>query len=349
MKYLTFGSLFTALSLFSAPLSMPPLEGDHKIGVQNSILTHVNDTTISVVDVKKKLDYAFHQSYPQLADSTEARFQFYQGSWRQVLMEMIDNELMLADAAEREIKLTDGEVREEMENRFGPNVMQTLDRIGLSYDETWKMLKNEMLVQRMVWFFIHSKAIQKVTPQEIKQAYRMYLKENPPYQEWTYRVISLRADQNDVLQKLADATYKLLSDGGQSPESVAAQLKELETQYAPCSIQLSTEYKASDTELSEAHRTALAALTPGQYSKPSTQTSRVDKKTVSRIFYLSQKTDHPAPKFEEISARLKSDLTQKAVTVESTDYLSKLRKHYGFDPTHLKESLPEDLNPFVLQ
>src|SRR5579872_3060389 len=115
------------LSVFAADLPRVDFSREPKISMQNTILAKVNGTTISMMDVKKKMDILFHQNYPQLADSNQARFQFYEVSWRHVLMEMIDHELILADAAEKEVKLTDGEVREEMEARFGPNVMLTLD------------------------------------------------------------------------------------------------------------------------------------------------------------------------------------------------------------------------------
>ena len=69
------------------------------------------------------------------------------------MMEMIDGELILADAADKEIKLTDGEVREEIERRFGPSVSVTLDKIGLTQEEAWRLVKNEMIVQRMNWWF----------------------------------------------------------------------------------------------------------------------------------------------------------------------------------------------------
>ena len=349
MKKIFLTTLITTSTLFAAPMPMAPFEGDQKIGVQNSILTQVNGNTISLIDVKKKLDLAFHQSYPHLADSTGARFQFYHNSWRHAFKEMIDNELILADAEEKEIKVTEGEVREEMETRFGPSVMSTLDKIGVSYDEAWKLVKNEMIVQRMVWYFIHSKAIQSVTPQDLRTAYRLYIKENPPYQEWKYRVISIRAESPEAIEKLSQQTYNLLQESHESPESMGPKLKELESTTSKGSIQVSTEYTASDLELSEAHKTSLSTLSPGEYGKPAIQTSRTEKKPIARIFYLGQKINHPAPAFEEISQRLKNELIQKAIASESEHYVGKLRKRYGFDAEHLKQSVPDTLNPFSLQ
>lgn len=338
--------LLSCAPLFAIELpSSVDFAAEPKISFQNAILAKVNGKTISMLDVKKKMDMLFHQNYPNLADSNQARFQFYEVSWRHVVMEMIDNELIIADALEREIKLTDGEVREEMEERFGPNVMKTLDKIGLTYDETWKMVKNEMIVRRMSWWFVQSRAMQSITPQDIRQAYRLYLKDNPSYQEWTYRVVSIRAGSAD--EDAATRLYEFLKNANQSPETLAGELKQFET--ADSAVQISNEFVAADKDLSEAHRFALASLQPGEYSKPIFQKSRADKKSVYRIFYLSQKMDFPAPAFETMAGQLRNELMQKSMSRESQRYIEKLRSKYGFDTAHLKETLPDDLHPFSLQ
>lgn len=350
MKKILFATCLSSICFAApAPTQLPSFEGSQKIVMQNAILTQVNGTTLSILDVKKKLDVAFHQSYPHLIDSTAARFQFYQNSWRHACLELIDHELMLADAEDREIKVTDGEVREELENRFGPNVMITLDKIGISYDEAWKMTRNEMTVQRMMWYFIHAKALQNVTPQDIRQEYRRYLKENPPYQEWTYRVVSIRTSEPDQIEPLAEKIYGQLTESAQSPEQIEAQLKELAESYKGCSAVVSPEYTANHLKLSDAHKSALAELAETQYSKPITQTSRVENKTIARIFYLSKKKDFPAPPFEDLSQKLKGELIQKAIAAESDRYVMKLRKHYGYDASQLQESLPDTLTPFSLR
>ena len=133
--------LFAPFALFAEMNLYAPEEP--KLSVQNTILTRVNDNVISVVDVMKKMDLVMHQSYPDLVNSSQARMQFYSMHWKSVFNEMVDNELILADAESREIKLTDGEIREEMERRFGPNVQITLDKIGFSLDDAKNMIKKE--------------------------------------------------------------------------------------------------------------------------------------------------------------------------------------------------------------
>ncbi len=327
---------------FAEP-SLIDYSDDHKIGVQNAILAKVNGTTISMMDVKKKMDLLFHQSYPHLSQSAQARFQFYQANWRHALTDMIDGELILADATDKEVKLSDGDVREEIEKRFGPNVAATLDKIGLTYEETWRLIKNELLIQRMNWWFIHSKALAKVTPQDIRQAYRLHLQEHPAYTECKYRVLTLRGSDP---ARVADELYPAIQQA--TPDTLTTLLKEWEPRYVGTTIALSTEYTAADTALSEAHRSALTGLTSGTYSQPIVQTGR-DKKQVCRIFYLSEKTEHPAVTFDEMAPLLKNQLLQQTSNEISQNYLNKLRSHYRFDASHLSETLPQDLQPFSIE
>jgi len=223
--------------------------------------------------------------------------------------------------------------------------MSTLDKIGITYDEAWKMIKNDMIVRRMTWWFIQAKALSQITPEQIRQGYRHHLQENPPYSELKYRVLTLRGDQ---LNSVSEEFYQWIQTQKLPPEDLAAALKDFETAHPGVTVALSNEFAAKDTEVSESHKAVLSQLDAEQYSKPVIQVSR-DKKEVCRLFYLSQKTNHSAPSFEEISPIIKNELLQKASGEISSNYIEKLRKHYRFDSDHLKETVPEDLQPFALQ
>jgi hypothetical protein len=317
--------LLLLTSLGCAQLDLYP-RAEPKISVQNKILAKVNGNVISVVDVMKKMDLLMHQNYPQYAESAPARYQFYMSSWRSIFMEMVDTELILSDAQDKEIKLTDGDVREEMERRFGPNILQTLESMHLTYDDTWKMVRKDLIMQRMLWYFVHSKALSEVSPEAIRNAYRSYLEAHPPYQELTYRVLSIRgADPHAVLQLCMERGLDALSE------------------IYPTEVQVSNEYTVKQTDLSISYRDALNSLTPGSFSPP------IINKAAARIFYLVDRQDHPAPTFEVLAPKLKNELQQKAVAKESMLYLNKLRKHYGFDPSHLEASLSDDFQPFTIQ
>lgn len=330
-----------SLFLTFAALAGTPHLGDspenREIAVQNTILAQVNGKTISVLDVMKKLDVVFYEQYSHLAESTPARCQFYEMSWRTLLQEMVDHELIVADALAREIEMPDADIREELEKRFGPNVMKTLDEIGLLYDEAWKLVKDDLIVQRMTGYFVYAKAMQTVTPQDIRQAYRLYLKEHPPYREWSYQILSIPTGNTE----LANEVYQALVASKKSPEEAETFLEE---QFSNLDIQISTEYNAKDIDLSDSYQTILSSLTEGTYSAPIARS-----KGNHRIFYLKQSIDKPAPSFDLISNKLKNELFHKAIAAESERYVTVLRKKYGFDNSYFKQTLPEDLQPFTLE
>lgn len=330
MIRLLFLLILPLMAVAAEPFSPPD---NQKIVFQNSIVAKVNGKTISMMDVKKKLDLFFHKNYPQLAQSSTAKYQFYQQSWRHVVGEMIDHELILADAEEKEIKLTDGEVREEMENRFGPNTLTTLDKIGITYEEALKMVKDEMIVQRMSWWFIQAKAMQKVTPEEIRQSYRFYVKNNPAYDEWKYKVITIKGEEG-----IADQALALLAGNNETLDTIGKAMENV-----GASIQISNELIGNDKDISDAYKQKLALLSPGQFSTP------LIKGNSAKIFYCIDVTHHSAPNFEEMQAKLREELLQKALQGQSTAYLEKLRKHYGYDSNALKATIPADLEPFSIE
>ena len=92
-------------------LSFAHEEKQSEILVNNRILASVNGKNISVVDVMKKMDVYIARAYPEYADSNVHRHQFFIQNWRQTLDQLIDNELIMADAEKLEIKITDAEIR----------------------------------------------------------------------------------------------------------------------------------------------------------------------------------------------------------------------------------------------
>src|SRR4029079_5046854 len=174
MYFFSFFMVFAAIFAHANPPAALALEEPQEIVVYNRILAKVNGKTISVIDVMKKMDLFLQRYYPQYARSKMARFQYYSKQWRDTLTQIIDQELMLADAEHLELKVSDAEVREEVLTRFGPNIMATLDTIGMTYEEARTLIYNEMVVQRIMWYRVHSKALSIVNPQDIKKAYRAF-------------------------------------------------------------------------------------------------------------------------------------------------------------------------------
>lgn len=360
LKYLlAFLSLFPIAScMASAPFTS--LEEPQNLIVHNRILAKVNDKTISVVDVMKKMDVYLNRAYPHLTGSKLARYQFYSANWRETLDQMIDDELMLIDSEGKDLKITDGDVRENLQERFGPNVMANLDKLGLSYDEARKMIHTELVVQKMVWFRVNAKALLSVNPKDIKEFYKDYCLKNPPVERWKYQVLSIRARDTQSAEILASKAYERLMMDKTDLQTVASQLQEPRSndrvsvmhvsheQNEDVSISVSEEYEVTDKEISDAHKKALIFLKPGSYSKPISQLSRFDNSTVYRIFYLKDHSKSKVPQFEKIEEKLENELIQQAIGRESGIYIQKLRERLGYDAKNMQESIPNDFQPFTL-
>ncbi len=334
--------------LCAAPdnLPLPPLDAGTEIVVQNRILTRVGGKNISVLDVMKQMDVFLSNHFPQYMNSKAAKFQYYRMQWRSTLQQMIDHELMMADAESREIKVSDGEVREEIQSRFGPNVMGSLDKLGLSYEEARKIVHQDMVVQRIQWFRVTSRALQKVTSQEIKKAYEDYVQNNGSKEEWKYQFITIRADDPDKGHLLAH-NLMTLKQKAMENLSVAAELFQKELPAEPkLTVSVSQEFTQEDKALSEAHRTILSRLKIGQWSEPVALMSR-DGKLVTRVFHLKDHLKTQIPPFTKLANELKQNLLSDAADGEMKRYITRLHQRFNFDENSL--DIPSHFEPFSLR
>jgi len=344
IKKICFFLLF-ALSGFASELDE---ESQPELIVNNRILATVHGKNISVVDVMKKMDVYLAKNHPDQAKSHVQRFQFFQTNWRHILKQMIDNELILADAEKLELKITDAEIRETIHERFGPNVMASLDQIGISYEEAWQMIYSEMAVQRLSWYRVHSKAMQKIGPQDIKKAFQEHHVKNPPKENWKYQVLSIRATTEKLGSIYAQKAYALIRNEPLPFEILAQKLKEENDFDSSITINVSEEYDIEGKNLSESHKAILCNLSPNSYSVPTAQVSRFDQSIVHRIFYLKEHTVEHPPTFDSMVDTLHDELVQEEINKEFPKYLSKLRKTFNFDEKN-SESLPYDFQPFSLR
>lgn len=333
-----------------APLAgMLAHEDAQELIVYNRILAKVNGKTISVIDVMKKMDLFLQRYYPQLANSKVARHQYYSTQWRDTLSQMIDQELMQADAEHLELKVSDAEVREEMLDRFGPAIMQTLDKLGMTYEEARKMIFAEIVVQRMMWYRVNSKALNNVNPQDIKEAYKEYCQKNPALEEWEYQVLSLRSTNQNISETLAKKASELLHSAQSDLLAVSEKIKPNDADENPVTISLSPDLKVDEKSIAQSHKDVLKTLSPGTFSDPIPQVSRVDNSVVYRIFYLKDHAKKEVAPFEKMADQLKDELLQRAAARENMQYITKLRERLGYDEKHMLESLPPDFQPFALR
>ncbi|MBI2810211.1 MAG: SurA N-terminal domain-containing protein [Candidatus Melainabacteria bacterium] len=333
-----------ALSTY-AEMPAPVQQEPNELIVFNRIVAKVNGKTISVLDVMKKMDMFLQKNYPQFADSKAARYQFFSSQWRDTLAQMVDQELMIADAEKLEVKVTDAEVREEVLNRFGPNIMPNLEKIGVTYEEARKMIHEEMIVERMRWFRVNSKAMSTVNSLDVKEAYKQYCAKNPEMEQWEYQVLSLRAAEKETSEALAKRATELL----QNNTDLSAIAEQLKTSNDDATITLSPEVQADEKSVSVQHKEVLKTLADNSFSAPVAQVSRSDNSVVYRIFHLKKHSRRELPPFEKMAEQLKDDLLMQSASKLNTQYLVKLRERLGYDEKHMLETLPQDFQPFAIR
>ncbi len=316
-----------------------------QILINNRILAKVNGKAISVVDVMKKMDMLFYRRYPQYTAIPAARFQFYQLHWQYVLNELIDKELVMADASDNKMPLTSGDIRREMEESFGPNIIVNLDQAGLTFDEAWKMVQEELILKRMMYVRVNSKAVKRVTPQKIREAYEDFARKNQRPEQWEYQVIAIRHPDPVQGAEAAGQAYSMLVEDRKSPEDLLKEgIFDEKT-----SLTVSENFLHQENELSDAYKQVLQQLSIEDYSQPIQQKSRADKSLVFRIFYLKSHNLPGAPPFEEVVDKIQEELMQTAITEDTDAYLKKLRAHYQIQEKELKSFIPENFAPFVLK
>lgn len=351
-KIIATSLFFVSTFAYIHPTNAPIISQDNsrqQILVNNRILAKVNDKTISVLDVMKKMEVFLSRYYPQYAESVQAKYQYFSTQWKDTLAQMIDNELMIADAEKLELKITDAEIRETVLERFGPNIMASLDKLQLSYEEAKQMVQNDITVEKMTWYRIHSKALQDVNPQDIKLAYREYIKSNPETEKWQYQVLSIRTSDEEQGKMVADKAHALLASSKKSLADVAEEIKNEMSSDSAISLSLSEEYDSSAKTISKSHKDVLMNMLVSSMSEPIKQMSRSDQQVVFRIFHLKDHSKILPQKFSQISDKLKDDLIEKAVAKESRNYVEKLREKFGYDMKMLEENIPNDFQPFILK
>lgn len=317
-----------------------------KLVVNNRILAKVNSKVISVIDLMKKMDMLFYKQFPQFATSIPARYQYYLANWKNVLTEMIDKELILADSEEVKLSVSAGDVREEMETLFGPNIIVNLDKIGLTYNEANKMVLDDIIMKRMLYFRVQSKALAKVTPQTIRNFYAEIAQKNIRDNVWVYNVVTIRHKDGAKAAETANYVYQLLSQDKLPLADLTEKFKDQEDKNSKVSV--SEEFQTNEKELSETYMKTLITLAPESYSTPIMQKSRSDKSSVVRIFYLKKVIPGGAIPFSELADKIKEKLLDDEMDKESESYLKRLRQQYHVQDEDVEALLKEGFVPFEL-
>lgn len=323
-------------------------EDTPRLVVNNRILAKVNDKAISVIDVMKKMDVLFYREFPEYTSSVEARYQFYKVNWKHVLSELISKELILADAEENKLPVTNGDVRQEMESLFGPNIITNLDKIGLSYDEAQKIVQGDIIIRRMIYVRANAKALKRVTPQVIRAAYEEFAKNplNSKPDIWQYHVISIRDKDATRGAEAANLAFEMLNQQI-ALDQLSSKIKE-NPLFENTQVNVSEEYKLEGKDISAAYKEILQNMQPHTHSKPISQKNRSDKSNnLFRIFVFNELRKGGVPSFSEMEIQINDKLLDDAVNQETDAYLKRLRKHFHVQDDYLQTD--ESFEPFLLK
>lgn len=322
-------------SLFAAPLdySSPP----PSLQISNRVLLKINGKHISVMDVVRKMDLLLFRRFPDLVLTPETRYQFYLSSWKTILASVIDDQLIMADAEEKQVEITEGEIREELEALFGPDVVINIDKLGMTLDEATELLKTEILVRRMNGMMVRSKAMADLTPTEVRKRYEAHLVQHPPHAEWVYQVLSVRGEDLEEVEKVATVAHRLLSENVPLADVIA----QLESE--KITVHLSEEYSRKEADLAAAHKSILEGLTAGQYSAPQI------RKGQGQIFFLKEQKLVGETALSALEDKIKEELITASMEKYGTAYHEQLRKRWSVSKGYLDALLPESFVPFALR
>ena len=355
-------AILITLASFSPFLSTPMLvstsfshidptnEQNYQIILHNRPLVKVYKKTFSVMDVKKQMDLFLKEHHPEQAAATLLTYQFYLQNWKNTLQEMINNELIKMEATEYKITLSDGDIREEMEKRFGPNMMDRLDALQLSYQEAKELVKESIIIQNMSWYRIWAKALQRVTPEVIKMAYEDHLSQVLLSDEWTYKMITLKDEDPNIknTQAIAKKAYEWIHASLENlsfDQKIATMKKTLPK---TVSLNISEPLKISSKNLSSEILQTLQQTQLLAISKPIVQKSRSNSTPVYRMFYLMNHEKKAPPPFETLSTKIQDTLLQKEGETQKQEYFSKLRKRFLCEDLVVKNLFSEHYQPFTI-
>ncbi|MGA8163804.1 MAG: peptidyl-prolyl cis-trans isomerase, partial [Waddliaceae bacterium] len=216
-------------------------------------------------------------------------------------------------------------------------------------EEAWEMIKEELTIRRMLAMRVNSLAFQSVTPKDVRQAYENYEKEHPRTDAWRYQVISVRGENADECEELANYAFQLLQEESCPIDELEHALTQSPYATGNLAVNISNDYHNDEKDISESHKQVLCALAPATFSPPISQQSRANQSTVFRIFYLKEIILGGAPPYEEMENQLKERLIEETIHQESEKYIAKLRKHFDVENMNQYHMIPDDFLPFALK
>lgn len=259
MKFLTRVFLLFFVSLVH---SVYPSDKPTEIQADRRMLVRVRNSTLTSTDVMKKMDLIFYQQFPHLRSMPKERLKFYEANWRHVLQDLVDRKLIMIFAEENHFEVSHGDIREEMEALFGPNVLLALYDAKVPFEDAYEMVKQEIMMRRLVSFYVKGAVLASLTPQKVKERYLEKLEKSSPQEKIVWHILSLKAP--------AEMDAKALMEGIVSSLNTSASTFEKEKEMVPanCELTLSPLFVTESAQVSPALKPILDTLEANRWSAP---------------------------------------------------------------------------------
>lgn len=319
---------------------------ENKIVVNNVVLARIHGKTITLLDAVKKMDLVMMRFYPETFASSKERCTFYKSQWKSMVVELINQELIVQAAEVLQIPVSQGDVRQELEEMFGPQVMINIERAGLTYSEAWDMVKTDIIIRRMMHWQIASHVQTEVRPDDIRKSYDEYLTDGKSRAQYSYRMSTFKGDEVAKLEPIAKEAYELIASGKNLSDLEGILKDKLEAQKITLSISDLIEQDAE--EMAETVLATVGNLEEGKASAPQVQRGRVSGVPCMRMYVLEKKNISPPKSFEEMSENLRQTIMEERYAQQSAGYFSKLRKDFNVDIDSIFAALPANFAPFSM-
>ena len=312
------------------------------IVVENKVLATVRDQIITVLDVSKKMDMIFYQQFPQYRGISEAKYEFYRANWRRIFQELVDRQLILSMAEEKHFEVTNGDIREEMEEIFGPNAMLNLYEEGLLLHDVEEMMKADILLRRALSFYVHSPVVAAVTPSVLRVAYKKCVEGLKEKYGWVWRSVTVRFKEGDCPKTIADQVWERLQKDHRTVEQVSAEMGK------GYEVVASSSFRSEKSEVAPGVQAILEQLQVQTFSEPQPFTSRSDQRQGWRCYIVDERVSAAIPPFEELEPALRHEIADPVIEKRTIEFFEDLRKEYGVKQLLSSEELLA-FEPFLLK
>ncbi|MGR3951394.1 MAG: hypothetical protein QRY74_00505 [Chlamydia sp.] len=343
---------FSAIDAVGAPSQKNEqmLSVKDSITIDNQILATVRDHVITVLDLVKKMDMIFYRQYPEYRSSPEARLQFYQTHWRAVLKEAIDRQLAFAYAEEKKFEVSRADIRQELEELFGPDVMLNLYENGLQIYDVESMLEADILMRQLLLYAVKMPVLSSITPQDLHKEYERRCATQKTRQkndeEWVWRSFTI-----------SRATSKGKELSPTTIEKIISSIKAVPINSTEVLVLESDAIEITPSAPFTSHRSTIANQVADQMESLSLGTptplvqvqSRKEGLDSWRSYVLLSKRGlaRQEEDFRSQEAQIREEIASQLIEEKTAHFFSDLEKQYGVH-IMLSDQELESFQPFQL-